>query len=190
MFQFLKFLSNLEIITSISEAFPEGCDEHIRFLKKAVAWSKKIEKQVSHESESNEPAVPGTSVANPLNNLFSGLMGTGKTSKKAEKIFFGFNFLFNFWKIFKKKVSQNFPNSGDATLHRMLASAYWKRGDEESLSYAHNHFICCNSTTQHAKLLVDWAEKGKPEERDLFIARAVFQFHFLFVFFELRIKIF
>ena len=66
----------------------------------------------------------------------------------------------------------------------MLANAYWKTGNVENLAMAHNHFLCCNSTTQHAKLLVDWAEKGEAAERDLFIARAVFQFtSFFFLFF-------
>lgn len=63
--------------------------------------------------------------------------------------------------------------NGDAHLHQLLANEYWKMGEYHQ---AHRQFVRSeNVENEHTKLLIEWAQHGLHNERDLFIARAVLQ---------------
>ncbi|GAB5356296.1 hypothetical protein AAMO2058_000278600 [Amorphochlora amoebiformis] len=62
---------------------------------------------------------------------------------------------------------------GDARLHTDLARYYHGKN---SYGLAHRHYVRGRRPTDHARLVLEWAKKGYPSERDLFIARAVLEY--------------
>lgn len=62
---------------------------------------------------------------------------------------------------------------GDPTLHLKWAMSFFKL---KQYSKAHQHYLLAQTPAQHAVMLTQWAGAGYDDERDLFLARTVFQY--------------
>ena len=143
--------ADIAAIKQLLDAFPPSAPVDLvsKFLSSAIAWEQKAAKAAAYKAASEKAAgAPTAEGKTPADSAASAASAASPASPT--------------------------PSSASSeALYHLSANFLFKRG---RFAEAHPQYLRSGTPAEHALMIIKWAERGLPEERDLFFVRAALQY--------------